>query len=494
MSRKVIYFDRYCGCTLAAVTEDGKLGGFKIERSGKTVSTGSIYMGRVKNVLSGMQAAFVDCGLERNCYLSASDAPFTADGAPTPDCDKNTLTVREGDLIPVQIVKLPVGDKGARVTAQLSFVGKTLIYMPRTPFTGVSRKIADAELRKNLLFYAARMKTEGEGIVLRAAAPYERRSRIEIELEYMRNLYQKILDSAQTAAAGDLLYADANLPMRILRDTLVYDIDKIIVGERELYGQIASLIDLYPPSGRKPQTVFEEGDMFEKYGLSGQLQALGMRRVPLENGAYLVFDKTEALTSIDVNTGKFTGDDNLEQTVYYTNILAAREIARQVKLRNIGGIVVVDFIDMTSAAHNRAITEELERALADDSCKCTVAPMSQFGLVEFTRRRTGAALTSVIERPCPHCAGKGSLPVPEFSIFGARHTLLSLYGGGARKIVIEAGRRVYRRICEWQSFRDDMESRCKDAEIWLCERRNFSDSRIECSSGGHIPENAVRLF
>lgn len=496
MSKKTIFFDEYCGLVIAAVMENGKITQFGFEKDDSRLTTGNIYKGKVESVLPGMNAAFINCGLERNCYLSADDVfpdagKYDGGNSDAPDFPE----LKEGDEIAVQVLKPPVGKKGARVTAFPSFVGKNLIYLPNTPFVGVSRKIADEELRKNLMYSAGRMIDKGEGIVFRTASPYAKRKSLELELSYLRNVYGKITQTFAGAKVGDLLYTEYGLPVRVMRDTLTYDIEKIIVGTEHLEKLIQELVALFPHEGRFPVEVHNSGrDLFDEYGLSEQITEITLPKVNLENGAYLVIEHTEALTVIDVNTGKFTGDDSLEQTVYHTNVLAAREIARQVKLRNIGGIVVVDFIDMSSTAHRRALVEELERSLKGDSAKCSVAPVSQFGLVEFTRKRMGTTPLSLMVRPCRHCKS-GYVRTPKFTIISLRAKLLNMYADGIRKIRIDMNAELLTEMCEWQEVITDLKAHMPEAEIYGVPHRSYADEQLNITSGTQLtlPPNAVKI-
>lgn len=495
MAKKTIFFDEYCGYNVAAAVVNGKIDEFGFEKKEYASPVGNIYKGRVVNVLPGMNAAFVDCGLERNCYLSADDALPDKNkydgvgGAPAlPD-------LKCGDEIAVQVVKAPVGNKGARVTLNFSFVGKYVIYMPTTPFAGVSRKICDEELRKNMLYAANRLKSDEEGLVMRTAAPYAQKQRLENELAYLRNICDEIQKAADGAPVGKLLYTVVNLHMRIFRDTLSYDIDKFIVGTQRLEKLISDLVSLMPPANRKPVILYDgKRELMEAYGISEQIRELTSPRVGLDNGAYLVIEHTEALTVIDVNTGKFTGDDNLEQTVYYTNILAAREIARQVRLRNIGGIIVVDFIDMADETHKKSLVQELERALKRDPSKCTVAPVSQFGLVEFTRKRTGANPLSAMTAPCRHC-GTGRVKTAVFNLFGLRARLLRLYADGHRKIRVDLHFATLDELCRWEELKCDLISRLDGAEIYCVPHKGYTEEQINCRCGNiQIPANAVKII
>lgn len=496
MSKRTLYFDGFCGYVISAATEDGKLVEFKFEKEGETSITGNLYKGRVENVLPGMNAAFVNCGLERNCYLSFEDClpdPSKYDGENSSSPILPELF--EGEEILVQVVKPPIGKKGAKVTPFPTFVGRSIIYMPLTPFVGVSRKICDNELRKSLMFSAERMRNKDEGIVFRTAAPYVRRDYIEYELASLRKVFSEIEGRFKDAAVGDLLFADWSLPRRVLRDTILYDLDKICVGNKEFFDLFEETLNK-GSHGYNIDIVLSDtgGDMFSDLGLGEQILSLISPTVPLENGGNIVIDACEALTVIDVNTGKFTGDDNLEQTVYYTNISAAREIARQVSLRNIGGIVVVDFIDMANAAHKKSLLEELERALSKDSAKYTIAPMSKFGLVEFTRKRMGQSVLSALTERCSHCH-TGYVRTPRCAAFALRGEILKLYARGEKRIRVDTSPRLFDELTSFYILKNDLISRMADAEIFINPRQSFADDGYSLSVGNFtLPKTAIRYI
>lgn len=494
MSRKTLYFDEYCGYVVSAVTENGKLADFEFEKRDCGNVVGNIYKGKIESVLPGMQAAFVNCGLEKNCYLSAENALLDDTGY-SREVAPMLPTLKEGEEILVQVVKPPVGKKGAKVTAHLSFIGKILIYMPNNPYIGVSRKIGDAELRVNLEHFAKQIISPDEGLVVRTAAPYAKRDQMEIEYRYLKNLYIGIAKKAETAAVGELLYTDFSLPVRVLRDMLSTDVDSIIVGSEKLFGQIEDIINLYPMQRQLPVTLHTGGrDMLHELGISEQIFTITSPKVDLDNGAYLVIEKTEALTVIDVNTGKFTGDYNLEQTVYHTNIMAAREIARQVKLRNIGGIVVVDFIDMQNATHNKALVEELERALNKDSVKCVVSPVSKFGLVEFTRKRQGASTAAQMVKPCRYCNGAGYTVTENYVLMQLRAKILDAIADGASAIRIDMNAEILEKLLNWTEYSDDLKKRCGNAEIYAVPHRTYHTDQINLRINGFdLPDKAVQI-
>lgn len=496
MAKKTLYFDSFCGYNTSAVLEDGKITEFNFEKRDTGCKVGNIYKGRVESILPGMRAAFVNCGLQKNCYLSADDF--------YPDVEKYQLSdlpapgmpeLHVGDLILVQVVKLPVGNKGARVTCHLTFVGKSLIYMPDTPFVGVSRKISDDELKNNLIYSAKKVLAPGEGLVMRTSSPYASKREKMDEFSFLKNFYTEILAAAPKAEVGELLYTDFALPVRVLRDTPSSEIDGIYVGSKRLAEMIENLVKLFPPQNRRPVTVHDTArDMFDELGISQQFLEITSPKVNLENGAYIVIERTEALTVIDVNTGRFTGDDNLEQTVYYTNILASREIARQVKLRNIGGIVVVDFIDMQEPAHKKAVVAELERALQNDRAKCNVSPMSRLGLVEFSRKRTGISPLSLMLKPCKNCGGKGSTRTPEFIIIGLRARLLNAFADGAGDIRLDLNNEVCSRLLGWKEMRDDIRAHSNGAKVYVVPHRTYNEEKINMQTGTfNVPYDATEL-
>lgn len=494
--RKTLYFDCFCGYYVAAITEGGKITGVDFEKRDAACAVGDIYKGKVESILPGMHAAFVNCGLQKNCYLSANDFFPDKDKYQLSDLPEPTLNeLHIGDEILVQVVKMPVGAKGARVSAHLSFVGKSLIYMPDTPFVGVSHKIADEELKRNLEYSVRKIISPGEGLVVRTAAPYVRRRQMVEEYNFLKKLYGEILSAAPSAKVGKLLYTDFALPVRILRDIISTEIEEIFVGSEQLKDMIEQIINLYPLQNKLSVTVHNTGrDMFDELGISEQFAGILSPRVGLENGAYLVIERTEALTVIDVNTGRFTGEDSLEQTVYYTNVMAAREIAKQVKLRNIGGIVVVDFIDMHDPAHKKAVVEELEQALKKDAAKCAVSPMSRLGLVEFNRKRTGVSPASIILKQCKHCAGTGMTPSAEFIIMGLRAKLLNAFADGKGNVRIDLNNEVCSRLLGWKEMREDLRARANGAKIYAVPHRTYHMEKINMQTGEfNIPGDAVEL-
>lgn len=459
MAKKIIYFDKLCGFSVTAVTEDGKLTECRFNAEDGSPAVGNIYKGVVVNVLDGMQAAFVDCGLGRNCYLSAEDLPYGAEG--------NISALKAGDELMVQIIKTPSGKKGAKVTARVSFVGKTLIYLPGTDFVGVSHRIEDDELRDSLIFAAKKAKRKGEGLVIRNSAPFSCYKHIDEELNFLRAVYRKAAAEYRHARPGTLICTDFTMPVRVMREYEGRDVEKIVTGSRAQYAEIREILKILPGGAEiKLELYGGKRDMLDDTGVGDQIAEACSPRVDLGNGAYLIIERTEALTSIDVNTGGFTGDDSLEYTVYQTNLTAAREIARQVKLRNIGGLFVVDFIDMKQPEHRRAIAEELDKALSKDGAPYRVLPMSDFGLIEFTRKRSGAELTAFALKPCPVC-GAGTDFSDEFYLLLAYSGALKTLDGGTDAACVYLRPDIAAAVAERTEFAAGIREKFPDASVYI---------------------------
>ena len=344
--KKEWFFDKFCGMQIVAYAEDGKIVEVGAENALPSLAIGNIYKGRVANVVAGMQAAFISCGLEKNCYLPLDEGAAVFSVYDGRQVEVPRLSLKEGDEVLVQIVKLPRGNKGAKVTCDLSIVGKNLIYLPRTDFLGISRKLTDPAMRENLLKEAEKLRAAGEGFIVRTAAAEATKRHLKTESEYLRRMYRAAVEQAVSAPVGTAVYREYSLPVKVMRDSLG-GVGKIYVGDRELYEKVLALVRMRSDFSEK-NVILHRGarTMLTEYGLAEQIYALADPHVGLPGGGDLVIDRTEAMTVIDVNTGKYTGESDLESTVYETNLLAAKEIARQVRLRNIGGIVAVDFIDM----------------------------------------------------------------------------------------------------------------------------------------------------
>ncbi|MDE6374075.1 MAG: ribonuclease E/G, partial [Clostridia bacterium] len=348
-------------------------------------------------------------------------------------------------------------------------------------------------------FSAKKQLNEGEGVIVRTAAPYAVLSEKKSEINYFRRVYENILARFDGARVGEMLYSDAPLYMRVLRDLMLKNGDEIHVGSSALYESIKQLTANYSvPSQLKLVMHDEHTDLFYSEGLYDQFSSSLETKVELSNGAYLVIDRTEALTVIDVNTGKFTGDDSLEHTVYCTNVLAAREIARQVKLRNMGGLFVVDFIDMSDEKHRQAISDELEKALRADKSKCKVLPMSKFGLVEFTRKRTGVAASDLMLKTCGCCGGAGVTRSHENILAEFRARLLETLSGGASTVCADLNFEIADKLMGYTALKNNIAALYPQARVYIIFHRTYREDcmyfRKVDSPAFTLPEGAVLLY
>ena len=469
--QKTMFFDHFGRDCFAAVAEDGRLVEFHLDAIDTPEIAGNIFKGRVVNVVNGMQAAFVSFGQEKNGYLYAGDIPAGAEGVPVSD----RLSVRPGDEVMVQVAKAPMGTKGARLTMDLSFVGKNLIYMPTASFCALSRKIEDSEERARLLEIAEKLRAAcGGGFILRTNAQNADLRILRAEAKYLCALYATAREAYETASVGDAVYRDGDVHARLLRDFDLSDVNKIYIGNEETCRKVDAL--LRRAHIRSKAVLYRgEREMFEFFGLEEQVYRLIDRRVELENGAYLVFDRTEALTAVDVNTGRFTGETGLEDTVFTTNLLAAREIARQVRLRNVGGIVVVDFIDMVSEEHRAAVAAELERCLREDRAKCNVTPMSDLGLVQFTRKKVRSDNVSALTKPCPYCRGTGAMVSDSYMAFRIRIAIKKCFASGYESAVVELNAGLCSYIFTSRCYADCLRGEWRGKRVYLVPHRTFHE-------------------
>ena len=491
------YFDRFCGIQIAVCAENGKIVEVELEEEGGGDVTGNIYKGRVANVVSGIQAAFVSCGMDKNCYLPLNERNArmnSYDG----ETDGQFHTCKEGDELLVQIVKPAMGSKGAKVTADLAFVGRTLIYLPQTDFLGISRKITDAQTRENLLKTADKLRGAGEGFIVRTAGETAPKKYFKAEAEYLRKLYKSALENAKNAPVGKLVYRECELPLKIIRDTLG-DGGKMFVGDAEIYERLVNLSKMNKELSERKIVRYTGGRaMLEYYGLEEQINELANPRVSLKNGGEIVINHTEAMTVIDVNTRKYTGEDDLESTVFETNLQAAREIARQVRLRNIGGIIAVDFIDLQEEEHRRLVREELEKALSVDRTKTRVYEMNELCVAIFTRQRTKNNLISVMMKPCPHCIGEGQLYSDLYFAVQLRSRIMSFFADDYESVIIELNEELMKRLLLGRYFTADAKGAWLGKRIYFVPRRDWREEKITVRGDNEevltVPDNAQLLY
>jgi ribonuclease G len=408
----------------AALIENGVLTELFIERQSRRGIVSNLYKGRVQRVLPGMQAAFIDVGLERTAFLHAADiaaahssqtsADSTLIGAPVV-VDIRSL-VKEGDDILVQVVKDPMGTKGARLTTFVALPSRLMVYMPRGEGIGVSARIEEEaeRLRLKALVTESVPQDAGGGFIVRTAAQGATAEQIREDIQYLGRLWEHVREKGLRASAGQLVYEDLPLPTRILRDELARGVDRVLVDNAASHARMLEFAASFMPGSTTSVELYSGArPIFDLHGIEEEIGKALERSVSLKSGGHLVIDQTESMTTIDVNTGGFVGHRNLEDTIYRTNLEAAVAIARQLRLRNLGGIIIIDFIDMTDPAHRTQVLEALQRALAGDHAQTHIASVSSLGLVEMTRKRTRDSLEHLLCAPCPSCEGRGFVRTPE---------------------------------------------------------------------------------
>lgn len=396
--------------TKVAVLENKKLVEIYIERSKSQRLVGNIYQGRIENVLPGMQAAFVNIGLEKNAFLYVEDATPARTDYPHGGSRVNISDVlKSGQELMVQIIKEPIGSKGPRITTHITLPGRYLVLMPMVDYIGISRRIECEQERERLREIAAKQKPAGMGVIVRTVAEGMDETEIQQDITLLTKLWQKIKNRSSNGPVPSLLHHDLELVQRIMRDIFSDDVDQLIIDCRDTYEKANELLDIINPHWKSKVRYEGRENIFEDYGIDVELQRALKRRAWLKCGAYLVIDQAEALTAIDVNTGKYVGSTNLEDTVHKTNLNAAVEIARQIRLRNIGGIIVIDFIDMDETEHRQEVLQVLEEEIKKDRTKCHVLGLTQLGLVEMTRKKARPSLNESIQKTCPYCEGRGKV-------------------------------------------------------------------------------------
>ena len=399
--------------TRVAVVENGVLQEILIERENLRGIVGNVYKGKVVRVLPGMQAAFVDIGLERAGFIHASD--ISGGDSQTAI---NTL-VREGQTLIVQVTKDPIGTKGARLTTQLAIPSRYLVYMPDTEHVGISQRIDDEDERNRLReLVLSQMDEEGltdkAGFILRTAAEGAGEEEILTDIRYLKRLWHKLSQRIGESSVPALVYYELPLFLRAMRDNARPEISKVLIDSKETFQRVTEFTEQFVPE-IQPRLEYYPGPrpIFDLNAVEDELQRALERKVPLKSGGYLVIDQTEAMTTIDVNTGGYVGRRNLEETIFKTNLEAANAIGRQLRLRNLGGIIILDFIDMQDTEHQRQVHRMLEKVLEKDHAKTKISGVSDLGLVEMTRKRTRESLGQMLTEPCECCDGRGTVKTAE---------------------------------------------------------------------------------
>ncbi len=447
--------------TRVAVVENGMLQEVHIERASRRGFVGNVHKGRVQRVMPGMQAAFIEIGLGRAAFLHASDVlrPVAGDlvgddAAPAQVAPPITELLREGQEVVVQVIKDPIGSKGARLTTHLSIPSRYLVLLPYSRMIGVSARIEDEAERQRLKDLMHGLVGDSSvGYILRTNAEGIGAEALAEDIDYLNKVWTTLGERIAAGAIGRCVYEDLNLPLRTLRDLVRAGVEKVRIDSRETFDRAQEFVRQFMPElidriehypGERP--------IFDLYSIEEEIQRALRKEVPLKSGGYLVIDQTEAMTTIDVNTGAYLGHRNLEETVYRTNLEAAQSVARQLRLRNLGGIIIIDFIDMTDEEHRRQVLRTLEKSLTRDHAKTNFYELSPLGLVEMTRKRTTESLERQLCEPCASCGGRGHIKTTEtvcYEIF--REITRAVRQFEAETLMVLASPRVVSRILEEES-------------------------------------------
>ncbi len=442
--------------TRVALLEDRVLVEIYIERTKDRGIMGNIYKGKVVKVLPGMQAAFVDIGLEKASFLYVSDVyggmedyeEMIFQGEELPNSFNLSSQIEdllsEGQEVLVQVSKEPLGTKGTRITSHITLPGRYLVYMPTVDHVGVSRRIKDERERRRLKELIQGMRPPSGGFIVRTASEGAEPDEIRNDMEFLLRLWSNIQKKKESSAAPSLIHSDLTMVLRVIRDILSPQVNRIVIDSREEYENILSFINTYMPKQKCEIVLYERMDpIFDAYGIEMEIDKILGRKVWLKSGGYIVIDMCEALVAIDVNTGRYVGKRNLADTILKTNLEAAKEIAYQLRLRNIGGIIIIDFIDMEREGDREKVFQAFEEALRKDRQKTSIFKISDLGLVEMTRKRTRENISRILSEPCSYCEGAGLIKSRTticYDIFREIERTCSALGGSS--IMVEANPEV----------------------------------------------------
>jgi ribonuclease G len=408
--------------TRVAYLEDGILADLKMERGSSPTMVGSIYKGRVARVLPGMQAAFIDIGLDRSAFLYVGDVRSDIETIPHVLLDEDAPPMEEtseaqtgaiqdllrpGQLIMVQVAKDPLGTKGARVTTHLSLAGRHVVFMPTLKHVGISRRIESALERERLRKIVDELKPKG-GLIIRTVCEGASKESLDSDLDYLYRLWSDVEKSYEKKKAPGLVYSEMDVELRALRDLLTEKVEKVWVDDPKIHKKVMSFVTQFMPKYRSAIALHDgPKPLFDLHDVDLEISRSLDRKIWLKSGGYIVIDEAEALVVVDVNTGRYVGKKDLEETIVKTNLEAVKEIAHQLRIRNCGGIIIIDFIDMEKPSHREKVMEQLAQELSRDLVRTTVVSMSELGLVEMTRKRTRPSLVSTLCEPCDYCEGNG---------------------------------------------------------------------------------------
>jgi ribonuclease G len=489
--------------TRIAILEDGELVELLVERAEQRRHVGDIYKGRVNAVLPGMQAAFVDMGLPKTGFLQASDLAESLSGlddlsdveedghhrrrrAPPPRIDDH---LKKGQEILVQITKEPIGTKGPRVTQQVSLPGRFCVLMPGVDHIGVSRRIEDRSERQRIKAIITDLKPEGVGLIARTAGEGKGDPDFAADVKHLVKLWHKVERKAASVRAPALVHREMEMTSSLIRDLFTDDIEEVAIDDKDTFAEIQAYLKSVSPELRDRVTLYKDREpIFDHYEIEPQIEKTFERKVWLKKGGYICIDHSEALVSIDVNTGRFTGKKNQEETILRTNVEAAREIPRQLRLRDIGGIIVIDFIDMEVEANKRAVLEELRTQLRKDRARTRAFAVSDLGLVEMTRQRERSSLLHYYTEDCPHCGGLGKVPSPETMLVKLERAMRRVTAlGNERRITLKVAPEIALYFVEQEARRfAELEKRFRlkvdlkdDPQLKRGEMRVFGEGKEE---------------
>ncbi len=416
-----------------ALVENGNLTEFHLERPAEKGLVGNIYSGRVVRVLPGMQAAFVDIGLERTGFLYVDDVHTSKAELESRipryegPCNKFTLQsnrpdetghsaarpninelLKEGQDILVQISKEPIGSKGARLTCHITLPCRNLVFMPLTDHIGISRKIQDEEIRENLRRKIEKLRPPGTGFIVRTVAENITSAELEADMEFLLLLWDEIMSTAARSSVPSLMHKDLDMVLKSVRDLFTDDVNKLIIDSKSVYNRLLTFVQTFAPK-LKDRIIYYDDDapLFEAYGIEVDISRALDKKVWLRSGGYIIIETTEALTVVDVNTGRYVGKNDLGETIFKTNMEAVKEISYQLRLRNIGGIIIIDFIDMDNEQHREELYTAFQESTRKDKSRVNILKLSEFGLVQMTRKRSCENLSQMMCEPCFYCGGDG---------------------------------------------------------------------------------------
>ena len=444
--------------TRVAVIESGMVQELYLERGSHNSVVGNIYRGRVSRVLPGMDAAFVDIGLARTAFLHASNVQVVGapEGLEPQSAPAIAELLRDGQEVTVQVIKDPIGSKGARLTTQVSVPSRHLVLLPDSDSVGVSVRIEDEAERERLRQQVAEAMDEDSrvGYIVRTNADRIAPEALRGDMQYLGKVWSLVEQKLTKAGPGQCVYEDLSLELRALRDLMHAGVEKVRVDNQRVYARMHDFAHRFIPDWVDRLEPYR-GDrpIFDVYGVEDAIQRALQRTTPLKSGGYLSIDQTEAMTTVDVNTGGFVGSRSLEETSLKTNLEAAQAVARELRLRNLGGIIIIDFIDMEDQEHRQQVVRTLERALDSDSARTNISEISQLGLVEMTRKRTTDSLVNYLCEPCPQCSGRGRIKTAEtvcFDVF--REIMRSVRQFEAEKLLVVASPAVVDKLLDDHSL------------------------------------------